>query len=178
MPQILTPRCSSRRPFRGRRGSAASARAASPPGRPPPAGSRPPGTPAPCATRGRRCRRASRSRSPRPARPSRHQVREAPRRVERNPHGVEVAVVDADDTRAGGERAEYLGLGVRLDHAPMPSSCAGRATVATLQVQQADDQEHRVSAGGARVDDLIRIDHEVLGDDRQRHRSRGRATSL
>ncbi len=69
-----------------------------------------------------------------------------------------------------GERGQHLGLVVRLDecaHAQLVRDGEQRAQVGV--VEEAHDQEDGVRTRRARPDDLIRVDHEVLGDHRQRH---------
>ena len=100
-------------------------------------------------------RRATR---PAPRRASRNTHTDAPRRAAPRLERVEVAVVDADDARAGVERDLHLALGRDLDERldAVRRRAARRDQVAEPRARERrDDQQHRVRAVRARLRDLV-----------------------
>ena len=98
----------------------------------------------------------------------------APRR---RPHvhleGVQVAVVDADDlgARLEGDRA-HLRLGVDLDEGLHAERAARRHQALQLgRLQDRHDEQRRVGAVRARLEQLVRVDHEVLAQHAHRRRA-------
>ena len=90
------------------------------------------------------------------------------RRVDARLEGAEVAVVDADDPAAHGERRLQLGRGVALDErgeAKRPGR--GGKVAQQRRLEDGDDEQHGVGAGSPRLPQLILVDGEVLAQ--QRH---------
>ena len=98
----------------------------------------------------------------------RHRAEQLEPGLEPRDEGVEVAVVDADHGRARGERAlELLGR-VHLDQRRHVHLAPERHQLADdLGTQDRRDQEKRVGTGRARLVDLVRLEEEVLAE--QRH---------
>ena len=87
--------------------------------------------------------------------------------------GAEVAIVDADHFRADLQRALEVILVVDLDDAVEVE--LDRLLVEEVEIlvgEAGDDQEHGVGTGNRRLPQLIRVDDEVLAQDRKVGRGR------
>ena len=117
---------------------------------------------------------ASRSTSARPSMPdsvtrmrSGRQRRQPLGRREVDAEIAKVAIVDPDQRRAERQRAAHLVLVMNLDQRVHAEAARfGDHRRAPLVIEQRQHHQHRVGAGNARLDDLARIDEEVLGEDR------------
>ena len=99
----------------------------------------------------------------------RHQRRQALGHGERRLEGPEVAVVDADERRGEPQRALELRLVVHLDehvHAERERRLLERLRL-VVGDRRHDDQD-AVGAPGARLEDLVGLEHEILAERRQR----------
>ena len=99
----------------------------------------------------------------------RHASPQVERGIERGREGAQVAVVDPDQRRAGGERAVEFFRVVDFDqhvHAERAPEVA-QAAQARI-VEGGDDQQDGVGTDRARLVDLVLVDGEVLAQHRQR----------
>ena len=88
---------------------------------------------------------------------------------------LEIAVIDANETALQPQGAAQLIPIVHLDKHIHAVGHGRDFQIASIGIaQRRHDQQHAISAQSARFGDLIRIDHEVLAQDRQVDRLPGR----
>ena len=84
---------------------------------------------------------------------------------------TQIPVVDPDDARPAADRHADLLLVMRFDDRRKPESSAeGKPFPDLLLRKDRADEQDRVRAGLLRLIDHIRIDREILPQDRQAHR--------
>ena len=106
---------------------------------------------------------------------ARHARRQPLGGLERRLEGPEIAVVDADEAGPQPERPLELGLVMHLDqHIHAAARCAAASSARGGRVvDRRHDHRGCSRRPGARFDDLIGIEHEILAQHRQARRRRG-----
>ena len=80
---------------------------------------------------------------------------------------AKITIVDADERGAEAQRAAHLHLVVDLDQRIHAEAARfGDHLTRGRVVEERQHHQHRVGSGDARLDDLARIDEEILGEDR------------
>ena len=92
---------------------------------------------------------------------------------------AQVAGIDADHLGPGVERTRHLGFAVHLDQRHQADrQCPLRQRDQRILIQRSHDQQRHIGAVGTGLPQLVGADHEVLAQQRHRHRAPDRGQVL
>src|SRR5262249_22993405 len=88
-----------------------------------------------------------------------------------NGQRAEISIVDAHEIGAGINRSHQLTIVVDLDQCvESETSRRPQKPDEFVLVERRDDQQHRISTGSPRLDELVFGDDEILSEERSRNR--------